>query len=499
MGHNMDTTDKKLILKNLDKELANLIARRFACLKDCRLTPKEKSAYEKTTLKELLQGQPIEIQDYLSEVFRKIFESGEGIERDQNPTIANSIPLIRRCYIAQEVSHTFSARANELLGRGDYELCNAPDEKTLLSLLHNPSFLGYNLGAPYKATVFPFLDEVSEDCRSYGEVTCVLRSEGKLYGYNPKADGFKMLFDSVGGIKGKRVMILGDGSTSKTVQAIVKGEAKEVIVVSENGEVNFTNYLEHDAEIIVNTTTIGAYPNENESPIYEFPPHAEAVIDSIYNPLRTTFIQLADAKGLKYAGGLRILVKQAALSNHIWYGDNIGNDEVLEVAGRLFAENSGVALIGMPGSGKTTVGRLLAERLGKKFIDAEETFSAVHKTTPSRFIAKYGKDEYVSAEKKIILDLAMEKGKVIALSDGIIEDLIIPLKRNNICVFLDRSLEKLDLRRRVTAKGDIEGEYLSRLNDYNKADVKVSNNGGLFEASVEALKQIKLFLKSLYH
>lgn len=494
----MDTSDKRLLLKKLDEELASLIAKRFSYLKDCHLEYKEKISYEKEVLKALSQNYPRELQDHLSEVFRKIFESGEQIERDQHYSITNTIPLIRRCYLAKEVSHSFSPRANELFGRGDYELCEATNDKVFTSVLNDPSFLGYNLGAPYKTTVFPLLDEVSEDALACGAVTCVLRSNGRLCGYNPDVDGFKMLFEAVGGAKGKRVMILGSGGTSKTVQAFVKNEAKEIYIVSRTGEINYSNYINYDAEIIVNTTPIGAYPNENEAPIYEFPPHTEAVIDCIYNPLRTTLIQLAEAKGLKYAGGLRMLVKQSAVSNHIWYGDNIGDDEVLDVASRLFEEKCGVALIGMPGSGKTAIGRLLAEKLGKKFIDAEETFSAIHKTTPSKFIAKYGEDAYVEAEKSIILDLAMQKGKVIALSDGIIEDLIIPLKRNNICVFLDRKLEKLDLRRRVTAKGDIEREYLSRLNDYNKADVKVSNNGGMFETSVEALKQIKLFLKTLY-
>ncbi len=495
----MDTTQKEILLSQLDQEIASILAKRFSYLKNNRFKDKEKNTYEKEVLKNISQKYPRELQDYLSEVFRKIFESGEEIERNQNYTITDDIPLIRRCYLAKEVSHSFSARANELLGRGDYELCEVPDRESFLSVLNNSSFLGYNLGAPYKTSTFPLLDEVSEDALACGAVTCILRSNGKLCGYNPDVDGVKMLFDSVGGIKGKRVMILGSGGASKTVQAVAKNEATAVYIVSRTGEINYSNYMDYDAEIIINTTPVGAYPNENESPIYEFPPHAEAVIDCVYNPLRTTLIQLAEAKGLKYAGGLRMLVKQAAVSNHIWYGDNIGDDEVLDVASRLFAEKSGVALIGMPGSGKTTVGRLLAERLGKKFVDAEETFSAIHKTTPSKYIAKYGEQAYIAAEKEVILDLAKQKEKVIALSDGIIEDLIMPLKRNNICVFLDRSLDKLDLRRRVTAKGDIESEYESRLSDYNKADVKVSNNGGLFETSVTTLKQIKLFLKTLYH
>ncbi len=353
--------------------------------------------------------------------------------------------------IGEKLGHSYSRELHERIGGYPYELRELKPEE-LGPFLQARDFRGINVTIPYKQAVMPYLDEISETAQRIGAVNTIVNRGGKLIGDNTDYDGMCALIRRCGlPVEGRKALILGTGGTSKTVRAVLSNlGAAEILRVSRSGAEGAVTYAEaaakhKDAGIIVNTTPVGMFPNEGVSPIdLAAFPRLEGVLDAVYHPLRTELVLDAEARGLPASGGLYMLAAQAVAAAERFL-DKCFDDSVLEDAfASLRREKENLVLIGMPTSGKSTVGRLLAAGTGKELLDTDELLSRRIGSVPD-YIRQHGEAAFRAAEKETIASLSRESGKIIATGGGAIldEGNVRSLKRNGRLVFLDRPLSKL--------------------------------------------------------
>lgn len=324
--------------------------------------------------------------------------------------------------IGNPLGHSYSPEIHALLGDYRYDLFPM-EEDEVGPFLKRGDFDALNVTIPYKKTVLPFLDRISEEARRIGSVnTIVKQADGALWGYNTDYDGFSRMLARRGiSLSGKKVVILGSGGASVTVRAVAGDMgAREITVISRSGEDNYANLEKHaDAEILVNTTPVGMYPNNGVSPVsLDRFPKLEAVADLIYNPARTALILDAEDRGIPAVSGLSMLVFQAARASELFTGipvDDARAEAVLSAVGKA---KRNILLIGMPGSGKSTLGTLLAEKLGRRFADLDaEIVKAAGRPIPAIF-AEDGEAVFRDYETAALRELSKQSSLVVATGGG---------------------------------------------------------------------------------
>ena len=352
--------------------------------------------------------------------------------------------------IGEKLGHSFSKEIHSEIGMYDYELKEIPREK-IKEFFEEKDFLGINVTIPYKEEVIPYLDWISVDAKKIGAVNTIVNRNGKLYGYNTDYYGAKNLIIKAGvEINNKKVLILGTGGTSKTLFSVVKDlGAREIIKVSRSGKDNCVKYdeavkLHGDAEVIVNTTPLGMYPNVDSVPIdINAFVKTEGVIDVIYNPLNTRLVLQAKEKNIKASGGLYMLVGQAVKAAEHFMNAEIDKERITnDIYEKIISRKLNVVLIGMPGSGKSTVGKIIAEKTGKTFIDTDELIERETGLSPGQIITVYGEQYFRNIEKETVKKAAQGNGAVIATGGGIVKDgdNISELKKNGVICFIDRDI-----------------------------------------------------------
>ncbi len=353
--------------------------------------------------------------------------------------------------IGEKLGHSFSREIHHRLADYPYELKElTPDE--VGAFMERKEFSAINVTIPYKQTVIPYLAEISPQAKSIGAVNTVVNRDGRLYGYNTDFFGMRALILRAGiELKGKKVLILGSGGTSRTARAVAEDlSAGEILTVSRSGREGIT-YEEarnrhHDAKIIINTTPVGMYPQLQGAPVdLQDYPCLEGVVDAVYNPLATELVLEARKRGVKAVSGLYMLVAQAAYAVEFFLDTKIPEEKIEAVYQAIRSSKENLVLTGMPGSGKTTVGRLLAERLGKTFLDTDVLLTEKTGRTPADWIRREGETAFRDAESAVIREIAVQNGCVIATGGGAIlrEENIKELKRNGRLYFLDRPLAEI--------------------------------------------------------
>jgi shikimate dehydrogenase len=393
--------------------------------------------------------------------------------------------------IAERVGHSYSKVIHTMLADYDYELVAiAPDE--LDSFMTAREFSAINVTMPYKQAVIPYLDFISDQAKEIGAVNTIVNKNGKLYGYNTDFFGLCSLIKKVGiDLRGKKVLVLGTGGTSRTACAVAGSlGASEIIRVGRNADNGAISYAEAyethaDTDVIINTTPVGMFPNIEGSAvdISRFS-HLSGVIDAVYNPMRTELILDARAREIAAEGGLYMLVAQAVAACEIFLDRKLPEGEIDRVFSKLSADKESVVLIGMPASGKSTIGRLIAEKTGREFFDLDdEIVKSVGKSIPEIF-AEGGEEAFRNIESRVLADrLAFIGGAVIATGGGAIlrEENVRKLKQNGRLYFLNRPLcQLLPTADRPTAstKEAIEKRYGERLPIYKRvADVELLTDG----------------------
>lgn len=409
--------------------------------------------------------------------------------------------------IGKKLTHSFSKEIHARLADYKYELIELLEEE-IEPFFRKKNFEAINVTIPYKQTVIPYLDSVSEIAQRIGAVNTIVNRGGKLYGYNTDYYGLKALIERVGSeLHGKKVLILGTGGTSKTARVVASDlGAAEIITVSRRKTDEYIDYEDAvtahaDAQIILNTTPSGMYPDCESKPIDASAfPQLEGVIDAVYNPLCTNLILDAKEKGIKAEGGLYMLVMQAVVAVEKFLDTKIEKDIADRVFASVYAAKENVVLTGMPGSGKSTVGKQLAIE-GYEFIDTDAEIEKRCGCTVRELITAKGEAYFRDLETEVIRDAASKSCRIIAAGGGTVlkDENIRALKRNGKIFFLDADPSRLHAasdRLLCDTEEKLAKLYTERIGLYRKtADVTVPDLGSPeAEAEYIAKKRSKLIL-----
>ena len=403
--------------------------------------------------------------------------------------------------IGEKLTHSFSKEIHARLFDYDYEIREIPKDE-LKAFMTERNFKAINVTIPYKQDVIPYLDWLRDTAKQIGAVNTIINRNGKLYGYNTDFAGMTALIKLNGiEISGKLVLVLGSGGTSKTAVAVAKSlGARRVIRVSRTAKEDCITYEEAyknfaDAEVIINTTPCGMYPNIIGGPInLDGFPKTEAVVDAIYNPLRSNLVIKAKAKGINATGGLYMLVAQAAVAAELFTNTTVSKEKIYDVYKKIVATKRNIVLTGMPSCGKSTVGKHLADELGMQFVDTDEEIVKLAGKPISQIFADLGENGFRDIESHAVATVSAKQNCIIATGGGAVlrEQNVTLLKGNGTIYFIDRPLEKLvstDDRPLSSNRDDLIKRYNERYDIYcNTADKRIVNDGEI-ETLIDAIKE----------
>ncbi|HWP51978.1 MAG TPA: shikimate kinase [Clostridia bacterium] len=399
--------------------------------------------------------------------------------------------------IGEKLGHSYSKQIHRALCSYDYELLSIPQNE-IEAFLSARQFSGLNVTIPYKRTVISHCDLLTDAAREIGSVnTLVMQPDGRLLGDNTDYAGFLYLARKAGiSFKGKKVLVLGSGGTSLTVRAALRHEnAREVVVVSRTGAVNYHNvYEQDDTDIIVNTTPVGMFPNNGESLLDLTRFHRlGGVLDVVYNPLCTALLLEARRLGIPCGGGLSMLVAQAKYAAERFGKMSISDDQIGIIEQKMRKELTNLVLVGMPGSGKTTLAAACAESMGREVVEIDDIIVQKAGMSIPEIFAQYGEARFREIESETVSEVGRRTGLVISTGGGAVlkEKNVNSMRQNGLVVCLERPLELLSTDGRPLSKGikALRAMKEQRAPIYKKSsDFIVENNRALRQAKEDILE-----------
>lgn len=400
--------------------------------------------------------------------------------------------------IGKTLKHSYSEIIHSMIADYDYRLYEL-ESGELRDFVFNGGVDGFNVTIPYKKEIMQYLDYIDPSAKAIGAVNTVVKRDGRICGFNTDFLGMKYMLNRAGiELNGKKVMILGSGGTGNTARAVAAwAGAKEIVTVSRSGAVNYGNYRDRrDAEIILNTTPVGMYPDNYSSPVdLDCFDSLEGVADVVYNPRLTKLLFQAEQKHIKNTGGLPMLVAQAKYAMEIFTDKTVSDGIIEDVVSALEKKMLNVVLIGMPGSGKSSIGRLLAEKLGMDFVDSDEEIEKKDGRRIPEIFRDFGEDYFRNLESEVLKELGRGGGKIIATGGGVVKrrENYFSLKNNGRIILIERSLEKLSTTDRPLSKDRLAVRklYGERKNLYDEfADEKIENNGEIEDAVLKVMEKL---------
>lgn len=401
----------------------------------------------------------------------------------------------KRCgLIGEKLGHSFSPAIHGKLADYEYRLYELSPGQ-LGPFLEKKEYDGLNVTIPYKKTVIPYCDELTEAAKSIGSVnTIVKRADGTLLGHNTDYDGFMWLLKNAGAqVQGKKAVVLGTGGASLTVQAALRNlGAAQVVVISRSGEDNYENIARHsDAKILINATPVGMYPKTGVSPVdLDVFTALEGVFDVVYNPAKTQLLLEAEKRGIPCANGLGMLVAQAKAACERFTGQPIDDEKVYTIKAEMERNTRNVMLIGMPGSGKSTVGAALAESLGRRLVDVDERIVEMAGCSIPEIFAKDGEEGFRQIEHQALCEVSKESGLVIATGGGVVTrpENLDPMRQNSLIVWLLRDTALLPKDGRpLSQTNSLTEMFKVREPLYRAAADCIADNNGSLEDTVKQI------------
>lgn len=397
---------------------------------------------------------------------------------------------MRRGLIGEHLGHSYSQRIHETLGGYPYELIEvAPQD--LDAWMKNKDFAALNVTIPYKKTVIPYLEELDERARRIGAVNTIVNDHGRLIGKNTDYYGCRFMLEQAGiEIQGRKVILLGNGGAAQAVQAVLEDlGAAAIVKVKRNPSPETLTYEEayrdhSGAQVIVNTSPVGMFPAQEGIPVeLDRFPQLESVADVIYNPHRTRLIVEAQKRGCRTATGLSMLTAQAAEAIEAFIGKPVAPESILRMTAELAREKMNLVLIGMPGCGKSTIARKLAEISGRPAVDIDQRIVERIGMPIRDFFAQQGEARFRQIEAEILAEVTLQTGQIIATGGGIVKDWenVRRLRQSGKVYFLDRSLDQLETdpsRPLSSSREALRQLYDQRIDLYRAAcDQQIENNG----------------------
>lgn len=398
--------------------------------------------------------------------------------------------------LGEHLSHSFSPLIHSYLADYSYGIFEIPPSE-LEAFVKCGELDAFNVTIPYKKDVIPFLDVISDEAKAIGAVNLVIRKNGKLYGYNTDYFGFEYMLDSSGiDVSGKKVLVFGTGGAAVTVCSVLKDKKAGSVVSVSRGD-NRADFLSlhHDAAVIVNATPVGMYPN-NRKLLVDIEPFSslEAVLDIVYNPMRTELMLRAEEKGITTVGGLSMLVAQAVKGAELFTEEGFEISEIKSVISKIASLTQNIILIGMPSCGKSSVGKIIASKLGRQFFDADEKFTKMHGIAPSQAITTLGEQKFRDMEQETLAELSKASKTVIATGGGAVtrKANYPSLHQNGIIIFIERDIDKLSSEGRpISMATPLQELYESRKEAYFRfADITVRNDFSLEETADKIVSAI---------
>ncbi|NLD87940.1 MAG: shikimate kinase [Clostridiales bacterium] len=406
--------------------------------------------------------------------------------------------MMRCGLLGKNLSHSYSPMIHSLLGDYEYTLYERQEED-ISALLREEDITGLNVTIPYKKTVIPYLDRLSPEAEKIQSVNTVVRlPDSTLFGDTTDVYGFTATLRRYEvDVKNKKVLVLGSGGAGAAVGAALDALGGEYTVISRKGEHNYGN-MSLDAEIIINATPVGMYPDTEPAPVdLSAFPRCEWVLDLIYNPARTTLLCQAESLGMKNANGLYMLAAQAKRSSELFTSSALSDSIVDYVCRAVSLRNENIVLIGMPGCGKSSVGKALSDLSSRELIDSDEEIQKITGMSPEEIITSKGEEEFRHVEIEVLRRIGMLSGKIISTGGGAVtmEENYLSLHRNGYIVWLRRPVSLLSREGRPLSIGNLEELYRKRERMYQRfRDAEVSNTSVPGEAAEEILR---IFMQNL--
>ena len=400
--------------------------------------------------------------------------------------------------LGRKLGHSYSPMIFDLLGGYRYDLFEREPED-IENLLRNVDFDGINVTIPYKKEVLQYLDEIDPLAQRLGSVNTIVKRKGKLTGYNSDYFGFRSMVSRTKiDVSGKKVLVLGSGGASATVRAVLEDLGANAIIISRTGENNYGNlHLHTDASVIVNTTPLGMYPHNGTSPLNvgDFP-NLEGVLDLIYNPARTQLLLDCEKYGIPGWNGLWMLVAQAKKSAEWFLGQELPDELVRTIHRRLRDRMENIALVGMAGCGKSSIGRLLAKETGKKFVDADAEIEKLAGKSIPEIFSDHGEEVFRNLETQVLEQLGKQSGLIIATGGGCVtrERNYPLLHQNSRIIWLKRCPARLPVEGRPLSQKISPATLYEQRKPMYKAfsDAAIDNDGTRGETLTQILNILEV-------